>query len=73
MKALLKRVRIQLLRRRARRLYLAYAHVYDQYHCGNHLAEHITGGRSQRIARAFNATLDKLEALGDNPPKERLL
>ncbi|WP_278369554.1 hypothetical protein [Vreelandella titanicae] len=73
MKALLKGVRIRQLRGRARRLYLAYAGAHDHLDCGHNLADHLTGGRRTRIAKAFNATVDKLEALGDNPPKERLL
>lgn len=73
MKSLLKAARIRQLRSRARKLYIAYADTYDHLACGNHLADHITGGRRRRIANAFNATLDKLESLGDNPPKERLL
>lgn len=73
MKAILKGARIMQLRSRARRLYLAYANAYNHLGCGNHLADHITGGRRKRLAKAFNATLDKLDALGDNPPKERLL
>lgn len=73
MKAILKGVRIRQLRTRARRLYIAYASAYDHLECGNHLAEHITAARRQRLAKAFNATADRLEALGDNPPRERLL
>lgn len=69
----MKRLRIMWLRHRARSLYSDYALAHDHLDCGNRLAEHITGGRRHRIARAFNETLDKLEALGDNPPKERLL
>ncbi|CAO1663433.1 hypothetical protein NYA30BAC_01955 [Halomonas sp. NYA30] len=70
---MLNAIRIRQLRSRARRLYLSYAHAHDNFNCGNHLADHITGGRRKRLAKAFNATVDKLEALGDNPPKERLL
>ena len=73
MKGLLKAARIRQLRSRARKLYTAYARAYDHMECGNHLADHITGDRRKRIANAFNATLDKLESLDDNPPKERLL
>ncbi|MGY4876473.1 hypothetical protein ACLUEY_01150 [Vreelandella aquamarina] len=73
MKALLKAARIRQLRSRARKLYTAYTRTYDHLECGNHLADHITGGRRKRIANAFNATMDKLESLGENPPKERLL
>lgn len=73
MKSILKGVRIRQLRNRARRLYMAYASAYKHLDCGNHLADHITGGRRKRLAKAFNVTLDKPEALGDNPPKERLL
>lgn len=73
MKAILKGVCIRQLRTRARRLYIAYASAYDHMNCGNHHAEHISGGRRKRMAKAFNATMDKLEALGDNPPQERLL
>lgn len=73
MKAILKGARIMQLRSRARRLYLSYVNAHDNLSCGHHLADHITGGRRKRLAKAFNATVDKLEALGDNPPKERLL
>lgn len=73
MKALIKAVRIQQLKKRARRLYIAYVEAHDHLGCGHHLADHLTGGRRKRLAKAFNATVDRLEALGANPPKERLL
>lgn len=61
------------LRRRARALYYAYDNACDDYPCGVQLADEISGGRLTRIKQRFNATVEKLEALGDNPPKERLL
>ncbi|QPI64435.1 hypothetical protein [Vreelandella venusta] len=73
MKALIKAARIQQLKNRARRLYIAYVGAHDHLGCGHRLADHITGGRRKRLAKAFNATLDRLETLGENPPKERLL
>ncbi|MGO3701154.1 hypothetical protein ACTXK7_07325 [Vreelandella alkaliphila] len=69
---LVKTYRIHQLKGRARKLYLAYTGAHDHLDCGNHLADHITGGRRQRLAAAFNATLDKLEALGAAPPSKRL-
>jgi hypothetical protein len=73
MKALIKAARIQQLKKRARRLYIAYVEAHDHLGCGHHLADHLTGGRRKRLAKAFNTTVDRLEALGANPPKERLL
>lgn len=72
MKKIRRSLQIYFLRNRARKCYLAYQRVYGHLDCGNHLADHITGGRRQRLATAFNATIDRLEALGENPPKVRL-
>lgn len=65
-------IRIRQLKGRARKLYIAYQKANGHLDCGHHLADHITGGRRQRLAAAFNATLDRLESLGASPPSERL-
>lgn len=65
-------MRVQILKRRAKRLYLAYRSAHSGFDCGYHLAEHITGGRAERIAQSFDAVMDRLAALGEPVPQERL-
>lgn len=60
------------LKRRARKLYEGYAAHRDGFGCGGHLANHISGGRTNRIARSFNATMDSLAKIDPDTPKERL-
>jgi hypothetical protein len=69
----MKKLYILWLRRRARALYFAYDNACDDYPFGVQLADEISDGRLTRIKQRFNATLAKLEALGETPPEERLL
>jgi hypothetical protein len=55
----------------ARRYYLEYHSILDEFSCGANLAEHV----SSRLAEAkskFNKVMDRLAVLDQNCPKVRL-
>ena len=65
-----KNMRIKALKRRAKRHYLAYRDMPSRG--GNHMTNVITGGQLDYHATKFNETMDRLAALGEDVPTERL-
>jgi len=68
---MIKSIRIQLLKYRARLVYKAYNSELDEFSCGASLALTIRPSIG-RLSKKFNTIMDKIQKLDPTAPKGRL-
>jgi len=59
------------LKRKARKYYISYHKIFDNYSCGGNLAETITP-ELKGLRDKFNAALDELAKIDPDCPAKRL-
>ena len=70
-KSILLKIRIKLLKRKARRHYTEYRYIADQYSCGHNMLMQVSAAACHHAAE-FNAAMNELADLDTKTPTKRL-